>query len=109
MEEMLQVAGCTADAEHVHDKHDLQKLYNAFMRGLEVKHGKLLQELFLEHPELFMVEEKGSEVDALRASQEKIKEIHEALKVCWRKGRSCSGIRTSMNVFNHISHCICIL
>lgn len=81
MEEMLQLAGCTADAERVHDKQELQKLYNAFMRGLEVKYGKLLQELFLEQPELFMVEEKGSDVDALRASQEKIKEIHEALKV----------------------------
>ena len=82
MEEIFQLAGCTADGERVHDRQDLQKMYNAFMRNLEVKYGKLLQEVFLEHPELFVLEERVSDVDALRASQERIKEIHEALKVC---------------------------
>lgn len=82
MEETLQLAGCLADVERMQDKHELQKLYNTFMHNLEVRHGKVLQELFLEHPELFMLEKRESEVDALRASQEKIKEIHEVLKVC---------------------------
>ena len=71
----------------MHDRQDLQKMYNTFMRNLEVKYGKLLQEVFLEHPELFVLEERVSDVDALRASQERIKEIHEALKVCvWGGG-----------------------
>ena len=82
MEETLQLAGCLADVEHMQDKQELQKLYNTFMHNLEVRHGKVLQELFLEHPELFMLEKRESEVDALRASKEKIKEIHEVLKVC---------------------------
>ena len=86
MEETLQLAGCLADVECMQDKHELQKLYNAFMHNLEVRHGKVLQELFLEHPELFMLEKRESGVDALRASQEKIKEIHEVLKVCERVG-----------------------
>ena len=82
----MQLAGCLADVEHMQDKQELQKLYNTFMHNLEVRHGKVLQELFLEHPELFMLEKRESEVDALRASQEKIKEIHEVLKVCERVG-----------------------
>ena len=82
MEETLQLAGCLADVERMQDKQELQKLYNTFMHNLEVRHGKVLQELFLEHPELFMLEKRESEVDALRASKEKIKEIHEVLKVC---------------------------
>ena len=86
MEETLQLAGCLADAERVQEKLELQKLYNAFMHNLEVRHGKVLQELFLEHPELFMLEKRESEVDALLASQEKIKEIHEVLKVRERVG-----------------------
>jgi glucocorticoid receptor DNA-binding factor 1 len=79
MEELLTLGSCTSEAERVSDRESLSKVYNAYMRQLDTKYGEKLEELFLEHPELFLTL-SAPDVDPMKESMEKLKKIHEVLK-----------------------------
>ena len=81
LDELLTVCGCVEDSASINDRTSLSKLHNAFMRKVEIRYGKDLQELFLEMPELFMNSTAIDEKDAILSSQEKMKSIEASLKV----------------------------